>query len=292
MMPDAARSDATTRRGRGLLTLLLTFTLLVACGEQSSNQVNDPSQANVGSGNAALVASPGASADPSTPTAANATAPTASAEGTPQDTGTSTLGDPSAAASGTATPDIFANVEVDTHGGGKGNEARAVNKHDGELVTRGEVQLNRIGGDTVTPLNSANAYSSCTDCQTIAVALQINLISRAATHIAPKNVAVALNEHCTRCVTIAFALQYTYQVDDPKQTPKDVRDLVKEMDKTLSEISKEKGITLDEAANRIDAVIAQFQELAASLDNKRAADTADNGGTPTVRGTPGGAVLK
>ncbi|MFN8511932.1 MAG: hypothetical protein U0841_04950 [Chloroflexia bacterium] len=79
-------------------------------------------------------------------------------------------------------------------------------------------------------------------------------------------------------------------MDDPKDTPKEVRDLVKEMDKALGDIRQERGITLEEAANRIDAVIAQFQALAASLDDKRANDTAEKGGTPTVTSTPGGTV--
>ena len=49
---------------------------------------------------------------------------------------------------------------------------------DGRLRIRGGIQLNHIPGPTVGPVNLADASSSCVDCQTIAVAMQINLIGR------------------------------------------------------------------------------------------------------------------
>jgi putative peptide zinc metalloprotease protein len=153
-------------------------------------------------------------------------------------------------------------------GGGGKNVVRLVNRVDGRLRVKGNVQLNRVPGPDVAPVNLAYAYSSCTDCQTLTVALQINLISKTATRVTPQNAAVAANVECTRCVTGAWAYQYVLSVDDPTQVPKDVSDLIKAMDAELNAVHADKSVTLAQAVSRIRAVISQFQQLAASLDEK------------------------
>src|SRR5215212_11077575 len=82
-------------------------------------------------------------------------------------------------------------------GSGQGRGTKNVvvlqNRVDGRLTTRGQVQLNRIPGPTAGPVNLASAESSCTDCQSLAVAFQIDLISRTASSITPENAATAVN---------------------------------------------------------------------------------------------------
>lgn len=163
-------------------------------------------------------------------------------------------------------------VELDEVGdddGGGHNIVQRKNHKDGRLRVRARIQLNRITSESVTPVNSAYAYSSCTDCQTIAVAMQINLISPDAREVAPVNEAVAINYECNRCITVAIALQYVYTVDDPNQVPEDVDRLIKQMNRELKAVAKDKDATLQDVANRVDAVIAQFQELATSLNDER-----------------------
>src|SRR5689334_19016047 len=63
-------------------------------------------------------------------------------------------------------------------GGGGKNIVTQINRTDNRLRIKGNIQLNRIPGPNVEPINLAFAGSSCTGCQTYAVALQINLISR------------------------------------------------------------------------------------------------------------------
>jgi len=65
-----------------------------------------------------------------------------------------------------------------------------------------------------------------------------------------------------------------------------VSDLLREMDRTLNEISQDKGISLSEAESRIDAVIAQFRQLATSLNDQRSEDT-KSGDPATPVGVPG-----
>jgi hypothetical protein len=174
---------------------------------------------------------------------------------------------------------------------GRDNIVRVRNHTDNRLRIRGNIQLNRIRGPEVEPVNLALAYNSCTDCQSIAVALQLNLISRTADRVEPHNRSEALNVECLRCAAIARALQYVISVDDPRDVPREVRELIREMDRELREIHSDRRIGLREADERINAVIAQFTALAESLDEQRAEDVQDAGtpgptpATPTV--TPG-----
>ncbi|HEY7589469.1 MAG TPA: hypothetical protein VH723_00610 [Candidatus Limnocylindrales bacterium] len=165
-------------------------------------------------------------------------------------------------------------IEPPEASGGR-NIVRVNNHRDDDLKIKASAQLNRISRDRAAPVNYAKAYSSCVGCQTIAVALQINLIKRGTPIVEPFNAAVAINYECTRCVTVAIAYQYNLSVDDPKATPQEVRRLVKDMDKELRSISRDKRIGVLEAAERLDAVIARFVTLAEEL--KASEDVAREG---------------
>lgn len=154
------------------------------------------------------------------------------------------------------------------------NIVTVVNRTDNRLRMRGNIQLSRSLGSTAEPVNFAGAYSSCTDCQTIAVALQIALISTHATVIAPRNSAVAINFSCTRCVSVARAIQYVVQVDDPHEVPNDVSELMREMNRELRSIASDRSVTLAQAEARIEAVISRFHVAASSLYEQR--DEKDN----------------
>jgi putative peptide zinc metalloprotease protein len=169
-------------------------------------------------------------------------------------------------------------------GGGGRNVVKVENWIDSNLAVKASIELNRITKKRAEPVNFARAYSSCTGCKTIAVALQINLIAKDIRQVAPWNAAVALNERCNSCVTVALAYQLTISVDDPKDTPKDVRDLVKEMDRELRAISNDQSIDVIQAATRLDAVIARYETLKASLIRQRA--EAQEETTPDLASAP------
>ena len=100
---------------------------------------------------------------------------------------------------------------------GRGISNKMRHKNDGKFRPKGRIQVNHIPGDNAQPVNDAEAYSSCTNCETFAIALQVDLISRTATTIAPQNIAVAVNYQCSHCSTSARAIQYVIRVDDPTQ---------------------------------------------------------------------------
>lgn len=160
---------------------------------------------------------------------------------------------------------------------GTNNVVRINNRADGRLRVRGRVHLNRIKGDRVDAVNFAYARSSCTDCQSIAVALQINLVKPGASYVAPENVAIALNEACTRCHTIARALQYTFSVENPDDVPDSVAGLIREMNRELRDVHQSsRDLTVEQAEARVNAVIAQFRELATALRDQRDEATAQD----------------
>jgi hypothetical protein len=173
-----------------------------------------------------------------------------------------------------------------TGGGGANNMVIVHNPTGGDLRVRGSVQLNHVPGPNVGNVNCAAALSggplaplsgpqavpapvvsrpACTGCQTLAVALQIDLISRSATQVTPRNVANAQNVRCTQCATVAIAMQYVIQVDDPTQLPPDADALARSMDQQLRQLQVGNGVTTAEAVARILAVRDQFQSLATSL---------------------------
>jgi hypothetical protein len=158
---------------------------------------------------------------------------------------------------------------LDGSGGGARNVVIARGVADGAIEVSGSVQLNRVPAPRVAPVNMALATASCTDCQTLAVALQIDLIPRDASWIVPENSASAVNYECTRCYTVARATQYVLQVDDPTTVPPDVAALARELDLELVALQSRGAASIAEAEARIDAVLGRFTSLAASLADQR-----------------------
>jgi putative peptide zinc metalloprotease protein len=231
-MRSVSRGPASTRRLRSTaaVALLALLVLLNSCQQTASL-----------SADLEATATPAAAGPTATPAPAEATATTEPALA------------PDAEQDG---------VEVVEHdlvpGQGPGNIVHLVNRVDGRLRVKGRVELNRIHGPRVTPVNRAVAFGSCTDCQTLAVALQLNLYRRGAPIAAPENLAAAVNFQCTRCVTVARALQYVIPVDDPTTTPPEARALIQALNRELVAIQSDRAVTLAEAEQRIDAVIARF----------------------------------
>lgn len=281
-------------RWHWIAPLVLSLQVLAACTGQGAGVTPTGQPINpVASGAASPVASH--TAGPSLVPLSSS--PSASATGSAIGTARMPVASPAGSSSATSghqqssTPQDAKGGDGEKDGGGGKNHVIVRNTRDANLEVRGNVQLNRIPGATATPENLAYAYSSCTDCQTFAVALQVNLISKTATVIAPQNVALAVNERCTRCYTVARAIQYNVQVDNPKEEPEDVRELLRERDKTLNEISHDKSITAVQAEQRINAVIAQFRTLSTSLYDRRDGDDRDDGKpmpspAPTLSPTP------
>lgn len=245
---------------------------------------------------------PTVTANPTATVAPTATTPTTAAAtptGTAATTPAGSVAAPASATSGTpaASPAVTsantpttgasaANDDADyqeiPNGGGGNNIVKVQNKTDNRLRVKAKIQLNHIPGDNVQPVNYAEAIGSCMNCQTFAVALQIDLRSRTATTVAPQNAAVALNIKCTGCTTVADAYQYVVPVDDPTQTPDNVKDLVNQMQRQLNASARDKDETAAGVEAKINAIIAQFMDLGQSLYRQHDQNDRDNSPNATV----------
>jgi hypothetical protein len=77
------------------------------------------------------------------------------------------------------------------------------------------VQVGSYKGDELRSANVARADSTdCTDCRTVAVAVQAVLVKGNPQTSTPTNAAIAINENCVSCITYAFAYQYVVSTDD------------------------------------------------------------------------------
>lgn len=155
----------------------------------------------------------------------------------------------------------YRDVQEDNEDNAPRNVVVVQNQRDNRLRVDGRVQLNQLRGQEIRPLNQAEAYSSCVDCQTFAVALQLNLVGRGARSVTPENYAIAVNYQCIRCRTVARAIQYVREVDDPERVPDDMEELFERMNEKLAGLRSREGITADQAEAEIDGVIAQFQNV-------------------------------
>ena len=97
---------------------------------------------------------------------------------------------------------------------GRDNVATATTETDGSRTSDFAWDVTRQRGGDVEELNSATATAHCVDCGATAIAFQVVLASGADT-VAPRNLAVALNDRCTRCVVVAEARQFVRVFDRP-----------------------------------------------------------------------------
>ncbi len=85
------------------------------------------------------------------------------------------------------------------------NTAVAVNTKDDSSVFKHAFKISNVMQPVVENQNAAVAYASCSDCRTVAIAIQIVFIAGDADVVSPENVAIAINDGCMACETLAAA---------------------------------------------------------------------------------------
>ena len=93
---------------------------------------------------------------------------------------------------------------------GNDNSAVAVNTKDNSTVFSFAFKVTRAAGDVVDPQNAAAAVASCSYCETVAVAIQVVLVTGDPSTFTPTNVAIAYNQDCFECTTLADAFQFVF----------------------------------------------------------------------------------
>jgi len=111
-------------------------------------------------------------------------------------------------------------------GGATVNTSVSVNDQGGSSVFHLSFQIARLSGPNVDVSNVAVALNDCSDCQSVAIAVQIDLISPVPAVLTASNTAVAANVDCELCNTLAEAFQYVVATPEPlRLTPTGRREI-------------------------------------------------------------------
>jgi putative peptide zinc metalloprotease protein len=93
--------------------------------------------------------------------------------------------------------------------------AVAVNTKDGASIFKLAFAIKRVAGDVVDNSNAAVAFASCSNCRTVAISIQIVLVTDNPSTVTPQNLALAMNQKCTACETLATAYQFVFSTHGP-----------------------------------------------------------------------------
>ena len=139
------------------------------------------------------------------------------------------------------------------------NTAVATNTKDGKSVFKLAFSVKKVTGD-VDAANTAVAYSSCTDCRTVAVAIQIVLVSEVDS-ATPENVAVAINYDCTECETLARAFQFVYGDGQELEFTKEGKARLHDLKKRVQDLKHRDDLTLAQLAQELAVIAAEVAEV-------------------------------
>jgi putative peptide zinc metalloprotease protein len=161
----------------------------------------------------------------------------------------------------------------------------AINTKDGATVFKVAFAIRHVAGDVVDESNAAVAYASCTDCQTVAIAIEIVLVEGSPSVVTPTNVALAINEYCTLCTTVALAYQFVVGTGEPvKFTEEGLRELaeIKAELESLRTAFEHGDITLDELKARVTVLIDRIKVVLETQLVPISASAGGNRGPPQV----------
>jgi putative peptide zinc metalloprotease protein len=163
--------------------------------------------------------------------------------------------------------------------GGMDNEVVLVNTQDGRHLARSSVAVAPVLGDVVDNQNAAYAYSRCSDCRTVAVAVQVVLVMGNPSSVTPRNLALAVNQDCERCESMASAYQYVLTTDGIVHFSAAGE---REIAALRGEIAGVTGSDLPfaELDARLDALVERLWQV---IDNELVAAGARFGGAPSKK---------
>lgn len=159
--------------------------------------------------------------------------------------------------------------------------AVAINTKDGFDLFRLAFQVRRATGDVVDTGNGAVAYASCTDCQTVALAIQVLLISGYdSSTVAPENVAIAINQDCVACETLASAYQFVLTAEGNLHFTADGSKRLAELRQALLEL-RGSDLSVEEIQAKVDGLM---DELASILSTElvAAGESGTGGASPST----------
>jgi putative peptide zinc metalloprotease protein len=138
--------------------------------------------------------------------------------------------------------------------------AVAVNTKDNSSVFKLAFQIRRVAGGTVDDQNAAVAYASCDACRTVAVSIQVLLISGDTSTFTPTNLAIAINQNCTMCDTLAFAYQFAVGIGTKLKFTAAGNQQLADIRRQLQEL-RNANLSDAELQTRLDGLMGQLSDV-------------------------------
>jgi putative peptide zinc metalloprotease protein len=160
------------------------------------------------------------------------------------------------------------------------DSAVAINEEDGSSIFKLAFHIRRITDEVVDPTNLALAYSSCENCRTVAISIQVVLVASDPQIVAPENLALAVNFECTLCETFASAHQFVLGVDDDFRLSGRARRAITRIHKQLRDL-RDSDLSIPELDAEVQRIVDELfaiikEEIAAHEDDD---DDEDGDGT-------------
>jgi putative peptide zinc metalloprotease protein len=169
-----------------------------------------------------------------------------------------------------------ADVVVGAGGGDDGgnNHVTGVNRQDGLQRSKGRVAIAEEGGATVDDENRAIAFASCTDCRTVAAAIEVVVVEGEVHDFRPANVAAAVNVECLRCMTFAYAKQVVLTPYQPVTIGADALERIKAVDRRVDELIATGGVAFDDLRAQLDVLAGEVVAIVQGEIDRSTAATA------------------
>ncbi len=144
------------------------------------------------------------------------------------------------------------------------NGAVAINEQDGSSEIDVAFDIRRVLDGIVDQTNAAVAYSSCQECQTIAIAIQVVLVNNGPVEVlTPENLAVAINEGCLTCVTVALAYQFVLGEPTKLRFTGEAQRRLTEIARALRELESSGG-SAQEAVDEVNRIMTDLGDVLAT----------------------------
>ena len=186
------------------------------------------------------------------------------------------------------TPEDAASEDSASTGEANGgdNLAVAVNTKDDSSVVRFAFAVRRVMNEVVDNTNAAVAVSSCENCRTVAVAIQVVLIVNDPEVVSPTNLALALNLECTSCETLASAYQYVFTTGGQVMFSTEGWRQIVEIRKAVQDLLKDETLEIETLQAELEILTDQLYTVVS--DELRPAEEvlAEEGAAPQETTTP------
>jgi putative peptide zinc metalloprotease protein len=174
---------------------------------------------------------------------------------------------------------------------GGNTSAVAINTQDGSSVFKLAFAIRQVTGTIVDNQNAAVAYSDCSACQTVAISIQVLLISSDPTVFTPVNEAIAINQNCASCDTLAAAYQFAIGIGTKLKFTgeghREIADIRHQLERlrhsglTAPEIAAQVAALMNELRNVLKTELIGVNEPAAAPGANSPATTTPSGTSPT-----------